>query len=353
MIESPPPITHNVSAESSQTPSAKSGHAVETTLRIVIVNYRTPKLTIDCLASLESELMHLPGAHVVVVEGGSGDDSATQLAEAIAEQNWSSWVTLEVREDNAGFAGGNNAAIIPALAESPAPEFILLLNPDTVVRPGAIHELLRFMEDHPTAGLAGSRLEDPDMTPQASAFRFPSIRSEFETTLRLGPISRLLKSKLVAMPVRDTPHRCDWLAGASLIVRREVFDAVGPLDADYFMYFEETDFCLAAHRAGFEAWYVPASRVVHLVGQASGVTAKNDTAKPAKRRPAYWFESRKRYFVKNHGKLAATLADAVWIIGWSCWRLRIKLTGQPDRDPEKLLGDFVRHSVFAKGFKAG
>ncbi|MEM1447033.1 MAG: glycosyltransferase family 2 protein [Planctomycetota bacterium] len=351
MIETPASIPSSLETAPVETRSTERSARSATTVRIVIVNFRTPGLTIDCLASLEPELQDLPGAHVVVVEGGSGDDSAAQLQQAIAEHAWSSWVTLDVRQDNAGFAGGNNAALVPALAESPAPEFILLLNPDTVVRPGAIHALLDFMEAHPTAGLAGSRLEEPDATPQQSAFRFPSLASEFESTFRLGPVSRLLKNRLVAMPVSDTPHRCDWLAGASLIVRREVFDAVGPLDAGYFMYFEETDFCLAAHRAGFEAWYVPQSRVVHLVGQASGVTAKNDTVKPAKRRPAYWFESRKRYFVKNHGKLIAALADALWIFGWSCWRLRIKLTGRPDRDPKKLWGDFIRHSVFVQGFR--
>lgn len=351
MIETPATFSNDTPPATGVARVADPGQAIQTTLRIVIVNYRTPGLTIDCLASLEPELVNLPGAKVVVVEGGSGDDSAAQLADAIAQHDWSAWVTLDVRNENAGFAGGNNAAIVPALAESPAPEFILLLNPDTVVRPGAIHELLKFMEANPAAGLAGSRLEDPDATPQQSAFRFPSVRSEFETTIRFGPVSRLLKNKLVALPVSDTPHRCDWLAGASLIVRREVFDAVGPLDTDYFMYFEETDFCLAAQRAGFQAWYVPASRVVHLVGQASGVTVKNDTAKPAKRRPAYWFESRKRYFVKNHGKRVATLADAVWIVGFALWRTRVKVTGRPDRDPEKLLSDFVRHSVFRRGFK--
>lgn len=351
MIETPPPIPTGPRAEATAASKDTGANAVATTLRIVIVNYRTPGLTIDCLASLEPELQTLPGARVVVVEGGSGDDSAERLQQSITQNGWASWVTLDVREDNAGFAGGNNAAIVPALAESPPPEFILLLNPDTVVRPGAIASLLNFMDTNPRAGLAGSRLEDPDGTPQQSAFRFPSVASEFESTFRLGPVSRLLKNRLVAMPVSDTPHRCDWLAGASLIVRREVFDAVGPLDADYFMYFEETDFCLAAHRAGFEAWYVPESRVVHLVGQASGVTAKNDTAQPAKRRPAYWFESRKRYFVKNHGKLVALLADALWIAGFSFWRTRVKLTGAADRDPAKLWGDFIRHSVFVRGFK--
>lgn len=321
-----------------------------TRLRIVIVNYRTPGLTIDCLASLEAELKSLPGAHVDVVEGGSPDDSATQLQQAIRQRGWTSWVTLNVRTENAGFAGGNNAAIAPALAENPPPDFVLLLNPDTVVRPGAIKTLMQFMHDKPEAGLAGSRLEDPDGGAQHSAFRFPSIRSSFESMARCGPISRLLQNQRVTLPMSDTPFRADWLAGASLIVRREVFDAVGPLDDKYFMYFEETDFCLAAQRAGFEAWYVPDSCVVHLVGQASGVTAKVDPSKKVKRRPAYWFESRKRYFVKNHGKLVATLADAAWIAGFSLWRLRVKLTGRPDPDPEKLLTDFIRHSVFVRGF---
>ncbi len=77
------------------------------------------------------------------------------------------------------------------------------------------------------------------------------------------------------------------------MVRREVFDAVGLLDDGYFMYFEEVDFCLKASRAGWPCWYVPASRVVHLVGQSSGVT---DASPAAKRRPRYWFDARTRYF---------------------------------------------------------
>ncbi|MEM8737020.1 MAG: glycosyltransferase family 2 protein [Planctomycetota bacterium] len=328
-----------------------TGSASATRTRVVIVNYRTAALTIDCLASLAPEAAADPGLEVAVVEGGSGDDSAAVLRAAIDDRGWGGWARLSVQEQNTGFAGGNNAAIEPALAEDSPPDYVLLLNPDTVIRPGAIATLLRFMADHPAVGLAGSRLEDPDGTPQNSAFRFPSVWSNLEGAIRFGPVSRLLKNHIVATPARDEPHRTDWLAGASLIVRRDVFDAVGLLDDRYFMYFEETDFCLAAARAGFEAWYVPGSRVVHLVGAASGVTARNTTGKPARRRPAYWFESRRRYFVKNHGKLTAAAADAAWIIGFTLHRLRVKLTARPDTDPEHMLTDFVRHSVFARGFK--
>ena len=324
-------------------------------LCVVIVNYRTPQLTLDCLDSLEAEVEALPGTRVVVVEGGSGDDSAQVIRAGIDARGFGDWVTLDAREENAGFAGGNNAALGPALKVEPPVPYLLLLNPDTVVRPGALSSLVDFMDAHPKAGLAGSRLEDPDGTPQRSAFRFPSVRSNFETGIKFGPVSRLLHGSVVAPPVRDDPHRCGWVAGASLIVRREVFEKVGLLKDDYFMYFEEVDFCLAAHRAGFECWYVPDSRVVHLVGQASGIDersdGKNDVVKPAKRRPAYWFESRRRYFVTNHGRLHAALADAAFITGFGLWRLRRLLTRRPDIDPERLLGDAVRQSVFLRGFK--
>jgi len=339
---------HPVDSPSHAAPDA---NAKANLLRIVIVNFRTPGLTADCLDSLEPEVRANPGTHVVVVEGGSGDDSPALLREAIDQRGFGEWVTLDVREANAGFAGSNNAAIVPALAEDPPPDYVLLLNPDTVVRPGAITELLRFMDEHPDAGIAGSRLEDPDTTVQPSAFRFPSVASDFEANVRLGPITRLLKNKVVSAPAQDTAHRCDWLAGASLIVRRAVFEAVGPLDDGYFMYYEETDFCLASHRAGFECWYVPQSRVVHLVGQASGINNQTPADERVKRRPAYWFDSRKRYFVKNHGRLVAALADAAWITGFVFWRLRIKLARRPDPDPEKLLSDFIRQSVFVRGFK--
>jgi N-acetylglucosaminyl-diphospho-decaprenol L-rhamnosyltransferase len=131
-----------------------------------------------------------------------------------------------------------------------------------------------------------------------------------------------------------------------MIVRREVFEKVGLLDDRYFMYFEEVDFCLRARRAGYVCRYVPQSVIVHLIGQASGVTAK---ATQNKRRPAYWFDSRRRYFTKNHGLLYTAVADLMFIAGFSIWRLRRAIQRKPDTDPAHMLGDFIRHSVFLKG----
>ena len=317
-----------------------------TTLLVVVLNYKTAALTIDCLHSLCEEIRAIPGSHVAVTDNASGDDSAEKIAFAISTNRWHDWVTLMPLERNGGFAFGNNAAIRPVLASNTSCPYVLLLNPDTVIRPGAIKSLLAFMNDRPDVGIAGSRLEDLDTTAQQSAFRFPNVLGELEFGLRLGLMSKLLERWAVVPQVADSPHQTDWVAGASMMIRREVFESIGLLDENYFMYFEEVDFCLRAHRAGWTCWYVPQSHVVHFVGQSSGVT---DTKRPPKRMPTYWFDSRRRYFLKNHGWLYALLADAAWLAGFTLWRWRRAIQRKPDTDPPKIWSDFLLNSVFFRG----
>ena len=307
---------------------------------VVVVNYRCADLTIDCLASLEGEAGARPGLAVTVVDNASGDGSAARIARAIADRGWS-WASSLPLSENGGFARGNNAAIAPALASGCPPRHVILLNPDTEARPGAIWSLVDFMDRRPEIGIAGSRLEDPDGTPQRSAFRFPSVLSEIEGGMRLGPVSRLLSRHLVAPPVADREGPTDWVAGASMIVRREVFDSVGMLDDGYFLYFEEVDFCRRARLGGWPCRYVPESRVVHLIGQSSGVT---DSATSRRRRPDYWFRARRRYFLKHLGPARTFLADLGWAASYASYRARLIFKRTPDRDPEKLLRDFLRHN---------
>jgi GT2 family glycosyltransferase/serine acetyltransferase len=312
---------------------------------VVIVNYRTSQLTIDCLQSLQDEVERFPSINVAVVDNLSGDHSVEQIQTAIADKNWQSWVSLVSADKNGGYSYGNNVAIRPALASENPPDYVLLLNPDTVIRPNAIASLVQFMEAHPQAGIAGSRLEDPDGTPQRSAFRFPTIWSEFDGGLRLGLVTKLLEKWVVAPPVSKINCRTEWVAGASMIIRREVFKKTGLMDENYFLYFEEVDFCLQSDRRGWECWYVPESRVVHLVGQSSGVTTP--TTQP-KRLPRYWFESRQRYFVKNHGWGYGLTADTFWLIGYLLWTLRREIEQKPNTDSPYRLQDFWANSLWVK-----
>lgn len=316
-----------------------------TSLLVVILNYRTASLTIDCLRSLVSEVRSLSSTRVVVADNASGDGSVEQIAAVIEAEDWGDWASLMPLERNGGYAFGNNAVIRVALQSSNPPPYFLLLNPDTIVRPGALQVLVDFMDEHPGVGIAGSRLEDPDGTPQRSAFCFHSVLSELDFGLNTGLVSKLLSKWVVAPPVSEETHQTDWVAGASMIVRCEVFESVGLLDEKYFMYFEEVDFCLRANKSGWLCWYVPQSRVVHLVGQSSGVT---DTKRPPKRLPEYWFDSRRRYFIKNHGWLYAALADAIWVFGFVLSKWRWVIQRKPRKDPPNL-SDFLLNSVILKG----
>jgi GT2 family glycosyltransferase len=314
-------------------------------LLVVIANYRVAHLTIDCLRSIAEEIGRVPGTYVAVCENGTGDDSAERIQRAITDNRWGSWCSLTAISTNLGFTGGNNIILRSSLQSADPPQYVLLLNADTIVRPNAFKILVDFMDQHPNVGIAGSRLEDPDGTPLRSAFRFPSPLSEFEGGLKLGLVSRLLERWVVAPPVSDEACETDWMAGASMIVRREVFRDIGVLDEGYFTFFEDVDFCFNVRKAGWSIWYVPASRVVHLVGQSTGITVK----KP-KRLPPYSFEARRRYFLKNYGPLQAALADLGRILGLTLWQLRVIL-GKPDSTPPYFLRDAIKHSVFLTGFK--
>jgi GT2 family glycosyltransferase len=318
-------------------------------LLIVIVNYRTASLTIDCLRSVAPEIPELPpGTRVVVTDNASGDDSVQRLSAAVRDNGWDAWARVMPLGRNGGFAFGNNEAIRPALTSPEPPDYVLLLNPDTVVRPGAVRALLDFMDAHPKVGIAGSRLEEPDGRAQRSAFRFPGALSELEEGLRLSVVSKLLKPFVVAPPAPVSACRVDWVAGASMMIRRAVFDVVGLMDEAYFMYYEEVDFCRRANRAGWPCWYVPASRVVHLVGQSSGVT---DLKKPKKRQPAYWFASRRRYFRTHTGVVRTLLADTFFVVGHALYRATVAARREPANDPVGLLGDFVRYNFLGAAQK--
>jgi GT2 family glycosyltransferase len=287
----------------------------------------------------------VPDSRVVVCENGTGPAAAERIQRAIDENGWGSWCTLTALPVNLGFTGGNNAILRPALQSPDQPRYVLLLNDDTIVRPGAFKALVDFMDAHPKVGIAGSRLEDPDGTPQRSAFRFQTPISEFEGSLRLSLVSRLLNKWIVAPPVVDHDCPTDWVPGASMIIRREVLQTNGLLDEGLFTYFDDIDYCLNAKRRGWSTWYVPSSRVVHLVGQTTGVNNQ------PKRLPPYLFEARRRHFLKNYGAAYAAMADAGKIFGLLFWRLRVLLTGKKDNTPPNYLFDSIRHSVFLAGFK--
>ena len=217
-----------------------------------------------------------------------------------------------------------------------------LLNPDTVLRPNAIEALVRFLEARPDAGIAGGAFENADASRWAVAFRFPSLIAEIAQGTNMCVVQRLFRRWEVSMAMGDEPRAVDWLAGASMMVRHAVLDAVGGMDEGYFLYFEETEFCHRAKAAGFGVWYVPQRLVMHIAGQSTGVTERN--AAP-RRLPAYWFASRGRYFAQTGGVAYAALIDIAASLALCIGAVKRTLQRQPPTPAPHFLRDLLSHSL--------
>jgi N-acetylglucosaminyl-diphospho-decaprenol L-rhamnosyltransferase len=314
-------------------------------LLAVTVSYRSAGLVVNGLAALAGEVASNPGMGVIIVDNTCGEDAAA-ISAAIAENHWGDWAMVVAAERNGGYAYGNNLAVRAAMAAAQPPEYYWLLNPDTEVKPHATKALLDFMQRDERIGIVGSALLlPPDDTVWSTAFRFPSFWSELDRGAAFGPLSRLLRRYQVARTMGDIPEQVDWLPGASMMVHRKVFESIGLLDEGYFLYYEETDFLLQAHKAGWTCWYVPESRVMHIAGATTGVTSKDHALR---RRPQYVFDSRRRYFLKNHGWLYTVLTDTAFCLGLSLSHLRRWLQRQPNRNPPHLLLDSLRNHSLLK-----
>jgi len=305
---------------------------------IIVVNYRTPDLAIACLRSIAAQRSALNGGRVIVIDNLSPDDSVSKISTAIETGDWSGWAELLPMPRNGGFAYGNNAGIERARAVDPGFAVAVLLNPDAVVEPGCLHALIGFLDANPDVGIAGGAIAAPDGTRERCAHRWPSPLGELESAAQFAPVSRALQSRAVSPELPDQATRCDWVSGACFAVRREVLDAVGPLDEGYFLYFEEVDFCRRARLAGWNCAYVPQARVVHLEGASTGIRS-------ARRRPAYWYASRRRFFVKAYGLAGLVVGDVLWAIGRATLVVRRALglggrAGQ-EREPSRYAFDLL------------
>jgi GT2 family glycosyltransferase len=221
---------------------------------------------------------------VIVVDQVSLDRSAEMVREEFPQAR------LIHLQRNVGFAGGNNLAFREGRGR-----FFLLLNSDAVARPGLLAALVEFAEAHPEAGLVGPKVLNPDGSLQASCRRFPSFGAGvFRNTFlgRLVPRNRYVREYLMEEWDHSAPRQVDWLSACCLLARREMLETVGPMDEDYFMYFEDVDWSLRTARAGWEVWYCPEAVVLHEAGRS--------TDKAVRRMIVRHHRSAYRFFLKHY-----------------------------------------------------
>jgi N-acetylglucosaminyl-diphospho-decaprenol L-rhamnosyltransferase len=304
----------------------------------IIVNFRTPEMTLAAARGLAAALQNIPSARFVIVDNHSEDGSFDTLRSAIAREPWSGLCEVVESGRNGGFGFGNNFAIRKNLESRDPADYFYLLNSDAVPRVDAVEKLVEFMDNHRYAGIAGGYVHGADGEPHETAFRFPSLFAELEEQAQTGPISKLLAGWVVALPIPEQITQVDWTAAVSMIIRRNVLQKIGLFDEQFFLYFEETDLCRRAALAGYPTYYVRDSAVTHL-GSAS--TGMKDLSR---RMPAYWFEARQHYLRKHHGDRYLFGANLAWLLGRSVRGVRRALELKRDLTRPRLTRDFLAHN---------
>jgi GT2 family glycosyltransferase len=227
---------------------------------VIVVNWNTRDLLRECLASARKHLWHLSN-EIIVVDNGSSDGSAALVAAEFPE------VRLIRNPDNLGFGRANNQAM--AIGRG---EFFLLLNSDARLPDDSIRGLLPLFANDRELGVVGPRIEDARGNLQPSAFRFGSIRLLILEELglyKLMPKRRVAELFLGGYWDHRGEHVADWVVGACMLVRREIFETTGGFDPTLFLYGEEEEWCRRIHSAGWKVVYSPKATVVHLGHQTT------------------------------------------------------------------------------------
>ena len=282
---------------------------------VIIVSYNTSSLLRQCLEKLFTTGKELE-MEVFVVDNASADDSAAMVRREFPQ------VILIENSDNRGFAAANNQAW-----QQSRGEYVLLLNPDAYVKPGALVSTLAFMEAHPKCGLCGGRLVKPDGSLDPSARRFPGWLGKLSTISGLRarfPESRLFSRHEFGGFDHRTVMEVDWVPGTFTMYRREMLKQTGLFDERFYIYYEETDLCLNAKKLGWQVFFIPDAEVVHVGGACSKTRKDQQFDAGAGQVVKFRMRSEWLYYRKNSG-LAAVLANSGVELGWHGLRYVINL----------------------------
>ncbi|MCO5193943.1 MAG: glycosyltransferase family 2 protein [Anaerolineae bacterium] len=265
---------------------------------VIVVSWNVRDYLADCLQSVNAELFRagLRGK-IWVVDNGSTDGTPEVLRSLFPN------VALIANDGNPGFGAANNQGICAALTASP--RYLFVLNPDTLIRPGAIKELVAFLDTHPNVGMVGPSLIYGSGRFQHSAFAFPGLRQLMFEFLPLP--ARLyetpLNGRYPRRAYRGTAFEVDHTLGAAMLVRRSVVESTNGFDESFFMYCEEIDWCWRIREAGWEIFTVPSAEIIHYGGESTKQIQSESIVN-------LW-ESRARFYRKHHDRIRLRLARRI------------------------------------------
>ncbi len=267
-----------------------------TDLSIIIVTWNAKEVLLDCLNTIERQVLSRRDeaaldVETLVVDNGSHDGSVEAVR---AQYPWAQVIALP---DNIGFAAGNNVGL-----QKCSGRHAVLLNSDTLVLPDSLERCVRYLDANEAVGVVGPQLLNPDGSKQNCIHNFPSLVTEtFPKSLLEMLLPQWFPSKRYS---HAAPIEVDAVLGACLFVRREVFESVGLMPEDYFFFLEETDWCWRIKRAGWQIHHLPDSHIVHI----HGFSTKKKV--PANTRIEY-HRSLYHFFRKNRGGFRAGVVMAL------------------------------------------
>ncbi|MFH1259984.1 MAG: glycosyltransferase family 2 protein [Elusimicrobiota bacterium] len=247
---------------------------------IVIVNYNTGELLKNCLDSISSNLSY-SSYEIIVVDNNSADGSREMLSVYPG-------IKPIFNGQNLGFGRANNRGIKIARGD-----YVLLLNSDTIVLPKSIDQVVNYLDNNPSVGVLGPRLVGKDRKIKQMSWVFlPSFFWEFVQKIFSPKNIKLSLVRVIVDLIQRKEREVPSVAGASMFIRRKVFEEAGFLDENLFLYFEEPDFCLRVKKKGWKVVFYPAAEIIHLLGETmvktGGITQ------------LYYRQSQIYYYKKHH-----------------------------------------------------
>ncbi|MEK7808369.1 MAG: glycosyltransferase family 2 protein [Chloroflexota bacterium] len=288
-------------------------------LSIIIVTYNSAEVIEDCLRSIPqgwaadcsdgvckpADTSNWDGSNVetIVVDNGSTDDTLKIISEKFK------WVKVLSGQGNLMFSGGNNYGFKHAHAP-----FMFMLNPDTIVQAGALKKLVEFAQAHPEAGMIAPHTINPDESLQHNTFHFPDLKQAFfgffeMLVLMDSPLNGRYLPEDYAR-VRDAEH----ILGATVFLRRELYEQMGGMDEKFELYFEETDWCYRAKKAGWKILYTPDATIIHLGAHS---TSKNPELSSVR-----FYRTQSYFYRKNYGIFKYIALKFITVVGLKFWLAR-------------------------------
>ena len=273
-------------------------------LSIIIVNWNTKDLVRECLQSIETHLAKNINYEIVVVDNDSSDGSAAAIESEFPA------VRLIKNDANVGFVKANNQAY-----KLVSGEYVLVLNPDTLILDGDIKKILSYMDKHGDIGIAAGKMLNSDKTFQSSYRKFPTfVGTISNNTFRLvsGISTPFQKRHRLYNLDPDVQHDVDWVVGAYMVVRKNILKKQEIFDSDLFMYFEDTLLCYRARESGYRVTYLPIAPIIHHHGQSAKQIKAQSTF--------YSFQGSIQYIRKVYGQFSANIyifvVTNIWRVGY-------------------------------------